>query len=449
VAVRAADGAEAGLVALEGTLRDFSLADILQLIALQSKTGLLTLKSAQDTVTLGFMEGRLVSAESAAKRIDTRLGTVLMKTGRLSADSLAKALETQGQTLQRLGYILLKSGYCSAADLKEGLEIQIRKIVYALFRWTDGDYVFDQADRIDYDHEFVTPIMVESLLMEGARMIDEWPIVEKVVPSTQIVFQRVPVAQPVMPVEREDVEEMGERTFERRVREKKTSHGPVKVSEQEWAVYSLVDGHRTVAEVIDQTFLSEFDGCKAFYDLVSRGLIEQSKRKVAAERHARAPVEIPLGADLLTTIKPVFLALVLVAIAVFAVQRQKKNTLNLLPVPFRRLTTVEGFQKSVSLLRLRRLTEAVDTFYLTAGKFPDSMDVLVNANLLSPADLLDPMGQKYRYILQGERYYLVGFDQDGKTDIDLLFTNNLRVGGSHHPAKSVRSRTGREIIVIQ
>ncbi|MFQ5768578.1 MAG: DUF4388 domain-containing protein, partial [Acidobacteriota bacterium] len=41
-------------MALEGTLRDFSLADIFQLIGLQRKTGLLTLKGPDDTVTIPF-----------------------------------------------------------------------------------------------------------------------------------------------------------------------------------------------------------------------------------------------------------------------------------------------------------------------------------------------------------------------------------------------------------
>ena len=433
-------------MALEGTLRDFSLADILQLIALQSKTGLLTLKSSHDTVTLGFMEGRLVSAESAAKRMDTRLGTVLVKTGRLGPEALSKALEVQSQTLQRLGYILLKLGACSAADLKEGLEIQIRKIVYALFRWTDGDYVFDQQDHIDYDHEFVTPILVESLLMEGARMIDEWPIVEKVVPSTQLVFQRVATSQPVVPVEREDVEETGEKTLEKRIKEKKV--GPIKISHEEWAVYSLIDGSRTVAEIIDQTFLSEFDGCKAVYGLVSRGLIEPSGKRGSHDKAAGSRVEIAVGAELAKHARAVGLGIVLVAALAAGLSYQPRNPLNLLPIPARTLQEVEGFSKSVSLLRLRRLTEAIDTFYVTSGKFPDSMDVLVDSHLIAPGDLLDPLGRKYRYILQTEKYYVVGFDAAGKTDIDLLFSNNLRVN-SPNPAKSVTSKTGREIIVIQ
>ena len=39
-------------MALEGTLRDFSFADILQLISLQRKTGVLTLKSGDNVTTV-------------------------------------------------------------------------------------------------------------------------------------------------------------------------------------------------------------------------------------------------------------------------------------------------------------------------------------------------------------------------------------------------------------
>jgi hypothetical protein len=253
-------------MALQGSLRDFSIADILQLISLQKKTGLLTLKSPDDTVNLGFSDGALVSAESSAKRIDTRLGTVLVKTRRLSADALSKALEIQGQTLQRLGFILLKNGFCSAEDLRAGLDIQIRKIAYAVFRWTDGDYIFDQQDRIDYDHEFVGPIGVEGLLMEGARMTDEWPVIEKVVRSPELVTAgfRVPARGAGGRSPRTI------RSARRCSRSTKTANA-IHISAPEWAIYEFVDGRRRVGDIIERTFLSEFEGAKAFYDLVSRG----------------------------------------------------------------------------------------------------------------------------------------------------------------------------------
>jgi hypothetical protein len=43
-------------MALEGTLRDFSFADILQLISLQRKTGVLTLRTEENLVTVSFQE---------------------------------------------------------------------------------------------------------------------------------------------------------------------------------------------------------------------------------------------------------------------------------------------------------------------------------------------------------------------------------------------------------
>ena len=93
-------------MALEGTLRDFSLADIFQLIGLQRKTGVLTLRSKDDTVTVTFLDGKVVGADSLNRRLENRLGTVLMRTGFLTQDQLKRSLEIQKETLQRLGFIL-------------------------------------------------------------------------------------------------------------------------------------------------------------------------------------------------------------------------------------------------------------------------------------------------------------------------------------------------------
>ncbi len=428
-------------MALEGTLRDFSLADILQLIALQHKTGLLTVKSPSDTVTLGFVDGMLVSAESSAQRLDTRLGTVLVKTRRLQPEALQRALEIQAQTLQRLGFILLKNGYCTAQDLRDGLDIQIKRIAYGLFRWTDGDYVFEQTDHVDYDHESTTPLAVERLLMEGARMVDEWPIIEKVVRSLDLAYQRVPVAQPVIPADDEELLADGDAISERLGRDRRLD--PIRISRTEWAVYELVDGRRTVAEINEQTFLSEFDGCKAFFDLVSRGLIEET----GASR-ARGPAAAPLAAA--AAKRPVdvalFIGLGFALLAIVGLHFQARNPLNLLTVPHRHTAILDDFQKTESLLRLRRVAEGVDAYGLLSGKFPETLDRLTTSHILRSEDLVDPWGSRYRYIVQGSKFYLVGFDGDGKTDVDLLFSRSL-VLRSPEPASQGKSE--KEVIEFQ
>ena len=439
-------------MALEGTLRDFSLSDILQLIALQRKTGLLTLKSPDDKVILGFDEGKLISAESSAKRLDTRLGSLLVKTGCLSPETLAKALEIQGQTLQRLGFILLKNGFCTAEDLRNGLDTQIRKITFGLFRWGDGDYVFDAQERVDYDREFVAPIQVESLLMEGARMMDEWPIIEKVIRSLQLVFQRVPVSQRVLQAEEhEEPEEIGDASLARRTREERD--GPIKISRQEWLVYELVDGRRSVGAIIDRTFLSDFDGCKAFYDLVSRGLIAEvrpvlvgdpSLGAVTGELKRMRRKQSPFS--LLNVLAGVALLSVLVA----GWSAQGRNPVNVWTFPARRTPILENFGKSLSLLRLRRLSEAVDTFFLGTGKFPESLEDVANGRLVGPSDIRDPWGRGYRYVLQRDlgKYYLIGFDSDGKTDPDLFISHKAR-SGSIRPGAAGSPKASGEIITIK
>jgi len=124
-------------MALEGTIKDFGLPDIFQLIGLQRKTGLLTLKHDKENVTVTFESGQVVMADSAAKRLEDRLGNVLVKQGKLSKEKLDEALQTQKATLQRLGHILTTGNYITPKDLKDALQVQVSQIVFRVFRWRD------------------------------------------------------------------------------------------------------------------------------------------------------------------------------------------------------------------------------------------------------------------------------------------------------------------------
>src|SRR5215210_9601740 len=245
-------------MALEGTLRDFSLADIFQLIGLQRKTGVLTLRGKDDTVTVTFLDGKVVGADSLNRRLENRLGTVLIRTGFLTQDQLNRALEIQKETLQRLGFILTHYGIISAESLKEAIQLQILQIVYRLFRWKDGDYHFSQETTIEYERENVVPITAESILMEGARMMDEWPIIEKRIRSYDMVFRRKVSDQEIMVVGAEDADEVdfdGDSTRRRRggFGEK------IRISQEEKAIYDMVDGTMPIGEIVEVSRFAEFD----------------------------------------------------------------------------------------------------------------------------------------------------------------------------------------------
>src|SRR5688500_5246587 len=258
-------------MALEGTLKDFSLADIFQLIGLQRKTGVLTLRGKDDTVTVTFLDGKVVGADSLNRRLENRLGSVLMRTGYLTQDQLNRALEIQKETLQRLGFILTHYGIISAESLSEAIQLQIMQIVYRLFRWKDGDYHFSQETTIEYDRDNVVPITAESILMEGARMMDEWPIIEKRLRSMDMVFRKKGSDQEIVVVGADDADEVDFDAEASATKKKPSRPGggdKIRISQEEKSVYDMVDGTKTLGDIIETARFSEFDTAKAMYELL-------------------------------------------------------------------------------------------------------------------------------------------------------------------------------------
>ncbi len=300
-------------MALEGTLRDFSLADIFQLIGLQRKTGVLTLRSKEDTVTVTFLDGKVVGADSLDRRLENRLGSVLIRTGYLSQDQLNRALEIQKETLQRLGFILTHYGIISADSLKEAIQLQITQIVFRLFRWHDGDYHFSQETTIEYDRDNVTPISAESILMEGARMIDEWPIIEKRIRSYDMVFRKKLTDQEIVVVGAEEADEID---FDgtRAPKKKRAGADKIRISEEEKLIYDLVDGLTSVGDIVEMSRLSEFDTNKSLYELLTRDLIEEVRGQHAQAVIEQSPVDETEVAE-----TPVPLPLVVVLAAILAI----------------------------------------------------------------------------------------------------------------------------------
>src|SRR5213593_4684728 len=155
-------------MALQGTFRDFGLADIFQLIGIQRKTGVLTLRHGGEEVLVSFLNGQIVYAETIHRKLEERIGALLVKTGKITAAQLQEALKIQTATLQRLGTVLLAQRMITQTDLKDVLQVQMSQIIYNLFRWKDGEYHFSQEAIVEHDPAVFTPLGAETVLMEGA-----------------------------------------------------------------------------------------------------------------------------------------------------------------------------------------------------------------------------------------------------------------------------------------
>jgi hypothetical protein len=174
-------------MALRGTLGDFGLPDIFQLVGHQQKTGVLLLKDRELEVKIYFVEGNVVKAEQASRDKADLLGNIMVRAGVITQQQLDSALDTQQRTLRRLGDILIEMNAVDRVTLREIARLQTTETIYRLFMWRKGTYEFT-ATPVDYDEQSYEPIRAENILMEGFRMVDEWPAVRKVIPSNRCTF---------------------------------------------------------------------------------------------------------------------------------------------------------------------------------------------------------------------------------------------------------------------
>ncbi len=358
-------------MALKGTLKDFSLADIFQLIGIQKKTGVLTLKSDKEVVTVSFLDGSVVAADSLHRRLEDRLGSVLVKSGRITESQLQEALRIQKNTLKRMGNILVESRFIDAAGLRDALQTQISQMVYRLFRWGNGEYDFSQEQKVEYDSEHVAPMTAESILMEGARILDEWPMIEKAIRSTSAVFRRANVEIAAAPAPGG-------------VPEGEEAARGVTLNDQERQVHGVVDGKRTVQEIVDRSTLGEFETCRILYELINRQLIEEVRSpgpKIAAApipAPAREMSPILLGIASLVLIVAVGSALVFRARPLVKPWSQAVWVRSAL-TPFIRPADLASIQEAIDRVRLQRIDFALQVYYLANREYPPDLRLLVSS----------------------------------------------------------------------
>jgi Domain of unknown function (DUF4388) len=388
-------------MALEGTIKDFGLPDIFQLIGLQRKTGILTLNNEKDNVTVTFENGMVVMADQISKRLEDRLGSVLVKQGKLSKEKLDEALQTQKATLQRLGHVLVAQNYITAKDLKDAIQVQISQTVFKVFRWRDGEYHFAPADTVEWDRESFTPLSADFILMEGIRMVDEWPIIEKKIPSMDLVFRPV-VDAGMIEISVPEEEGAPKRTAA-------SASNKIRLTPEEERIFRKVDGTRTVQGIIDATGLGEFDTCRILFDLLNRNLVSTVGRGVTKETETSPRVSV-------VSATPGYvlgiIAIVLAAAGVFAQLGTPFGVLGLRPVMKNSELTL--FQH-VSRVRLERLDRAILAHHLNHGTIPHTLEELVSEGLVDRSYLKDPWARPFHYALTDSGYLLSGVDDTGRT----------------------------------
>ncbi|HEX6203124.1 MAG TPA: DUF4388 domain-containing protein, partial [Thermoanaerobaculia bacterium] len=151
-------------MAIEGTLADFRLPEILQTVAQQQRTGILTLQSETTIVAVSFLAGGVVAADSLAHTVEERLADTLVDEGLVDRPTVDDLVHRQERGEGRLIDLLVTEGVLS----REGVLDSLRRLNLALLRdllaWREGEFKFYGGDEVAYE-EGIEPISIEGLLL--------------------------------------------------------------------------------------------------------------------------------------------------------------------------------------------------------------------------------------------------------------------------------------------
>lgn len=248
-------------MAIEGPLKELGIHDVFQLLDLSRKTGtlLVTSELRDNEGTVLFENGRIVSATIRSN--PHRLGDLLIRSGRLSETDMmrAQALQQRGDR-RRLGEILIALDLVTPKEIERQMRLQIEAVVFELMSWREGFFRFDEGLREEQLRDAGVPLSTESLLMEGARRIDEWSRIADRVPNLSMVPYLTPPDEehPAL----------------------------LDLLPTEWQVLALIDGVNDLREISTTLAMSEFDVARITYGMVSTGVIrlkqpERASRIVA------------------------------------------------------------------------------------------------------------------------------------------------------------------------
>lgn len=391
-------------MSLDGNLRVFSLTEVFQMLGMQRKSGVLTVEGDKDTISVGLLTGKVVSVESSSTPIENRLGSLLVKAGKLSEEALEGALEAQKRKQERLGHFLLAEGIVGPEDLREAFRLQVHRILFGAFAWTDGHFRFAPQTTIEHDPDVFVPMPTESILLEAARTFDELPSAEQKIPSKDLVFRRTAEVQDLQ------------------LQSGSSGDESPPISRREMETWKWIDGRRTVGEIRERAFLSDLDVLKGISDLLDRGMIEEGQ-----QRETPAISVVPKPDRRGFSFIPLAIWIPVVALLALALSFTPRNAANLFFRPIGENRPASDHLKAISLNRLLAVGRAVRIFYGTTGRYPRTIGQLAAEGIVDEGSLRDPYGRFYRYILRPEdgKFALYGRTAKGEIDLDLAHEGQL------------------------
>ncbi len=228
---------------VQGNLATMSLTEILQWLGNAGKTGTLSIERNKVVKRILVRAGRVIAC--ASQEPADMLGHFLVSRGKITEETLRKALAIQETQRAHLGRILVSTGALREDELRVVLEDKAQETIFGLFDWDDAEFRFADGETAD-PNIFAVNMRVEDILLRGAQRWDEMQRFRAVFNDPGIVLARTSRVPPA-------------EVFRNRMAKR---------------IFESINGERTVAEILLHAHGSEYLVTKFLYELHRAGVAE-------------------------------------------------------------------------------------------------------------------------------------------------------------------------------
>lgn len=358
-------------MALQGNLDDFSLPEILQLIAVQQKSGVLKLTSGDDVGVIFFDGGKVVSTRDRRRNAKDPLKPFLVRTGRLTEPQLRQVETIESESRRELTDILLSGNYLTSEQLAHAIEEQVQDTLHQLLTWKTGAYHFSGDARTVPKFAVNVRLNTEGLLMESMRRIDEFARYKETLSSPAMVLRPKALAVP-----------------------------PAEMTDAERRVLPLVDGLRPIRDVIAQSKMVDFEVYEALHHLLEQGVVEIS---LSAAPPKVTPMPTSTAPKAARPRGGLALAVGLLVLALSVGLGRYGSPKLLAPVQRSAVPSDWAPPEIAGLDDAARVTIALETYRAMRGRYPSELATLARAGLV-PGATVQAVSTKFLYRSDGASY---------------------------------------------
>ncbi|HEV8631786.1 MAG TPA: DUF4388 domain-containing protein [Thermoanaerobaculia bacterium] len=259
-------------MAIEGSLEIFQLPEILQMISVQRKTGILTVQGESDIVAISFKDGQVVAADALNQTVEEGLGQILASQGLVSPkDFAAVSAEHEGGG-KRLLDLLLEHGHVDRGQLLEALRHQTYRLLLQLLGWQQGEFKFYSGDEVAYEEGFYA-ISVEELLIRSLSDLGDdgqgsGP------PDLAAVYEKVQGGPPIRYLGQDG---------------SVADASGVWIAGEDRPLVERLDGRTTAGAIASDTGVGEYRALFSLYKLLRAGAVRQVAARTGPARPLVAP----------------------------------------------------------------------------------------------------------------------------------------------------------------